>query len=78
VTFAGYDNRTPAHGGVVQLVSPFKTITNLVGNIPSLAVQTLTFEGAVPEPGTLLLLAAGIAGLTVHGVRKRRSQRRRS
>jgi hypothetical protein len=78
VTFAGYDNRTPAHRGVVQLVSPFKTMTTNTGNIASVALQTLTFEGAVPEPGTLLLLAAGIAGLTVHGLRKRRSQRRRS
>src|SRR3990172_7511618 len=34
VPFAGYDNRTPAHGGVVQLVSPFKVITNTAGNLP--------------------------------------------
>ena len=38
--------------------------------IPSFATLTLTF---VPEPGTLLLLASGVAGLAVLG-RKRMSK----
>ena len=67
VTFSGYDNRTPAHNGVVQLVSPFKVTTSVIGNLPGLAVQTLSFSGAVPEPGTLALLAAGAATLTLLG-----------
>jgi len=72
VTLAGYDNRTPAHNGVVQLVSPFKVTTNAIGNLPGVAVQTLSFSGAVPEPGTLALLGVGAAGLAMLGWRRRR------
>jgi hypothetical protein len=72
VTLAGYDNRTPAHDGVVQLVSPFKVTTNAIGNLPGLAVQTLSFSGAVPEPGTLALLGLGAAALATLGWRRGR------
>jgi hypothetical protein len=72
VLFAGYDNRTPAHDGVVQLVSPFKVITSVVGNLPGLATQTLTFTGGVPEPGTLALLGLGGASLAALGWLRRR------
>jgi hypothetical protein len=70
VTFQGYDNRTPGHNGVIQVISPFKVITNAAGNLPGIALQTLTFFGAVPEPGTLLLIGSGVAGLAILG-RKR-------
>jgi hypothetical protein len=66
----GYDNRTPGHAGVVQLISPFKVITNAAGNLPGLATQTLTF--LVPEPGTLLLLGSGVVGIAVYGWRRLR------
>jgi hypothetical protein len=72
VTVAGYDNRTAAHDGVVRLVSPFKLITNAAGNLPGFAVQTLTFAGGVPEPGTLALLGAAAAALASWGWRRRR------
>jgi hypothetical protein len=72
VTLEGYDNRTPAHNGVVQLVSPFKVTTNAIGNLPGLAVQTLSFSGAVPEPGTLALLGVGAATLALIGWVRRR------
>jgi len=77
-TFAGYDNRTPGHrgtpghGGSLLLVSPFKVVTNAAGNLVVLARQTLHFEGEVPEPGTLLLLGSGVAGLAWLGERRRR------
>jgi hypothetical protein len=66
----GYDNRDAAHNGVIQLISPFKVITNAAGNLPGLATQTLTF--ATPEPGTLLLLGSGALGLALYGRRKMR------
>ena len=69
VTLAGYDNRTPAHNGVVQLVSPFKVITNVAGNLAGIATQTLTF---VPEAGALALLASGGVALALLGRFRRR------
>jgi hypothetical protein len=72
VTFVGYDNRSPAHGGIVQLVSPFKVTTSAIGNLPGLAVQSLSFTGAVPEPGTFALLATGGAYLAWLGWRRSR------
>jgi hypothetical protein len=69
VTFGGigYDNRTPLHNGVIALVSPFKVSTNAVGNLPGFALQTLTFSGGVPEPGTLALLGTAFAALALRG-----------
>jgi hypothetical protein len=72
VIYGGYDNRA-SHIGVIQLISPFKVITNAAGNLPGLATQTLTFIGVhVPEPGTLLLLGSGVVGLALYGRRKMR------
>ena len=60
------------NGTSVTLVSPTLLSTNIGASavIPSFATLTLTF---VPEPGTLLLLASGVAGLAMIG-RKRMSK----
>jgi hypothetical protein len=76
VTFAGYDNRTPAHRGTLLLVSPIKVVTNAAGNLVVLTRQTLHFEGEVPEAGTLLLLGSGVAGLVWLGHERARRRRR--
>ena len=49
------------------LVAPTRLITNVAGTLAAFSTLTLTY---VPEPGTLLLLGAGVAGLTAIGRRK--------
>ena len=67
----GYDNRTAGGLGMVKLVAPAGLMSTLGGDFPLFASMTLTF---VPEPGTLLLLGSGIAGLAILGRRKQRSR----
>jgi hypothetical protein len=69
VTLAGYDNRAADHSGKLQLVTPIRILTNAAGNLPGFGIQTLMF---VPEPGTLLLIGSGIAGLAIVGRKKLR------
>ena len=58
-----------AGGGSVTLVTPVFISTNIGASavLPSFATLTLNF---VPEPGTLLLLGSGIAGLAALGRRR--------
>lgn len=58
----GADLRTPGGAGSLALVAPTLVITNVSGfeNVPLLSRLTLTY---VPEPGTLLLVSAGVAAL---------------
>jgi len=58
--------------GHIKLVSPVTISTNIGASavLPMFAVMELTF---IPEPGTLLLLASGVAGLAIVG-RKRMSK----
>jgi PEP-CTERM motif len=70
--YTGTDSRTPGGLGQVTLVSPTKVVTNLTGGLlilVTLGKLTLNF---VPEPGTLLLLGSGVAGLAALGRRRMR------
>lgn len=64
---------TAQPSGVVQLISPMQIVTNLTSGssekISLFATMTLHF---IPEPGMLVLLGAGVAGLVVMGRRRMR------
>jgi hypothetical protein len=65
----GFDNRDGSGAGTLQLVSPTLVEISGLGSLAAMAVLTINF---VPEPGTALLLGAGLAGLAAVG-RKRLS-----
>jgi len=69
VSVTGTDTRTAGHQGNITLISGFQAITSVAGSLSGFASQSLTF---VPEPGTLLILGSGIAGLGILGVRRMR------
>ena len=70
VTTTGSDARTPGGRGTVTLVSPVKVMQNL--GEPNLAAVTRLTVNFIPEPGTAVLLAAGIVALAARGSRRRR------
>jgi hypothetical protein len=74
-TGTGVDNRTAAGNGTLVLVSPSVIDLGALGSMASIATLTLTY---VPEPGTLLLLGAGVAGLAAIGQGRRRASALRS
>ena len=59
-------SNTGAPSGNVTLVTPIFISTNVAGSevVPGFGILTLHF---VPEPGTLMLLGSGIAGLVAFG-----------
>ena len=68
---ASLTSSTAQPSGVVQLVTVSKVFTSLTGafpEYPAVGILTLHF---VPEPGTLLLLGSGVAGLALFAHRKR-------
>jgi hypothetical protein len=67
LTGTGVDNRTAGGAGTLVLVSPTNVSLGALGALASIATLTITY---VPEPGTLLLLGAGVAGLTAFARRK--------
>ncbi len=70
ITGAGFDNRTASGAGQIQLVSPTRVALGSLGTLPALATLTLDYRSTVPEPTTLALLGAGLAGLGVMGRRR--------
>jgi hypothetical protein len=66
-TAMGSNGLTILGGGTLVLVTPIKIITNIAGTLAAFGVLTLTY---VPEPGTLLLLGMGVAGLAALGRRR--------
>jgi hypothetical protein len=63
----GNNGLTVGGFGTLTLVTPVKIITNIAGTLAAFGVLTLTY---VPEPGTLLLLGMGVAGLAALGRRR--------
>ena len=53
----------------ITLVTGLNVLTNIAGQFPAFALLTLSFA---PEPGSLLLLLAGAAGLVALGRSKKR------
>jgi hypothetical protein len=70
---ASLTSSTATPSGVVQLVSPAQVTTNLpLGSNKLIAGGQTLFIHFIPEPGLLLLLASGVAGLAVLGRRRLR------
>jgi hypothetical protein len=63
----GFNGLSRAGFGTLVLITPVKVITNIAGTLAAFATLTLTY---VPEPGTLLLLGMGVAGLAALGRRR--------
>jgi hypothetical protein len=75
VTATAFDARTAGGAGTVQLVAPtlMKIFGGSLGSLPIVGTLTLRF---VPEPGALLLLGSGVAGLAAAGRRSARGRAR--
>jgi hypothetical protein len=71
VVLGGTNNLASASSaGQIKMVSPFRIRTgSLAGNIAGSVTKTFTF---VPEPGTVLLLVTGAAGLAIVGRKRMR------
>ncbi|MDG2333096.1 MAG: PEP-CTERM sorting domain-containing protein [Myxococcota bacterium] len=73
VNFGGTQNlASTAVGGAVTMISPLRVNTGILGQgiIPGVWRQTFKF---VPEPGTVLLLVSGAAGLVALGRKRMKS-----
>ena len=64
----GFDARTLGGAGTLQLVTPAVYSVGALGSIPILSTLSITYT---PEPGTAILLAAGVAALSAMARRHR-------
>ena len=62
---------TAGISGQVQLITPSQVVTNLpLGSSDKMGSFVITVIHFIPEPGLLLLLGSGVAGLAFLGRRK--------
>jgi len=62
---------TAQPGGMLQLVTPNQVTTNLpLGSSDKMGSFVIVVYEFIPEPGLLLLLGSGVAGLAVLGRRR--------
>jgi hypothetical protein len=65
---SGGGSSTALNSGVVQLISPMQvTTTGVAGNSSLISLFSILTLHFVPEPGFLLLLAAGVVGMGILG-----------
>jgi hypothetical protein len=71
---ASNQTTTAAVSGVVQFVTPAQIVTNLTApTAEKLATRVRLLVHFIPEPGLLLLLGSGVAGLAILGRKRMRS-----
>jgi hypothetical protein len=65
LTATGVDNRTAGGEGTLVLVSPTNVSLGVLGNLASISTLVLDIGPAIPEPGTVLLVGAGVVALAI-------------